>query len=202
MFGSLKQSCGLHRFNTERCGCFVVSGCVAQVRAENVNRVNCRLNSVGKRSGFEVRWRPVLSIERGDPEVSAVQAPERRGAGEDGTAGKIGNMTTSRFSFCIYSPWLLFYKQPLKMFGKSDLMLFDIWNVTGMELLSDVDGFLLSQHLSSHMGLLASPFARCKIKNSTHRWDFSLYWHLNPGLLRPLRLCVWLLKIWFGQVLL
>lgn len=61
------------------------------------------------------------------------------------------------------------------MFGKSDLMLFDIWNVTGMELLSDVDGFLLSQHLSSHMGLLASPFARYKIKNSTHRWDFSLY---------------------------
>lgn len=83
LFGSLKQSCRLHGFNRERCGCFVVSGCVAQVRAENVNRVNCCLDSVGKRSGFEVRWRPVLSIERGDPEVSTVQASERRGTGEE-----------------------------------------------------------------------------------------------------------------------
>lgn len=48
------------------------------------------------------------------------------------------------------------------MFGKWNLTLFDIWNLTGMELLTDMSGFLLSRHLSSRVD---------GIENSARRLD-------------------------------
>lgn len=80
---------------------------------------------------------------------------------------------TSQSSFCIYSLWRLLYKQALKMFGKSDLTLFDIWNLTSLEWNCCLTcRFLLSQHLSSHVDLLISSFARGKIKNSARHLHF------------------------------
>lgn len=134
---------------------------------------------------------PVVCAGPGDPEVSAGQASEPHGSGADG----LTNLTSpSKISFCIYSPWHLLYNQALKIFGKCDLTLFDIWNLTWLGWNCCLTcGFRWSQHLSSHVDLLI--FAWCKIMKSAHHLDFSLNWNLNPGLLRPLRLCVWLLNL-------
>lgn len=52
------------------------------------------------------------------------------------------------------------------MFGKWDLTLFDIWNLTGMELLTDMREFLLSRRLSSRVD---------GVENSARRLDPFLY---------------------------
>lgn len=151
----------------------------------------------GKRSGFEVWLTPVLYGGPGDPEVNAGQNSEPHSAGDD----CLTNLTSaSKFP----SAFILLDVSFTNKFSRC-LRSFT-WHclTSGTSLGWNcclTCRFRLSQHLSSHVDLFVSSFAWCKIDNSAPHLDFSSNW-MNPGLLRPLRLCVWLLKGWFGQVLL